>query len=210
VSEAAEYWETRYRENGRSWSGRANAALVREITGVEPGTALDLGSGEGGDALWLAHNGWSVTAVDIAPSALAVGESDAADGDDVTWVAADLAEWRPPTSYDLVTSHFLHSWVQLPRDEILRRGAAAVAPGGILLIVGHAGSPSWATEGHHDAVDLPTAEQMYDALFLPGGGLASADWTVLTRALVSRPVTAPDGTEGTIDDSVLKLRRSAP
>jgi SAM-dependent methyltransferase len=207
VSEAAEYWENRYRENGRSWSGRANAALVREISGVEPGTALDLGSGEGGDALWLAHNGWSVTAIDIAPSALAVGAADAADGDDVTWVAADLAEWRPPTSYDLVTSHFLHSWVDLPREEILRRGASAVAPGGILLIVGHAGVPSWAApDGHHE-VDLPTAEQMYDALFLPGGGLASADWTVLTRALVPRPVTAPDGSVGTIDDSVLTLRR---
>ena len=210
MSEAAEYWEKRYRENGRSWSGRANAALVREISGVEPGTALDLGSGEGGDALWLAHNGWSVTAVDIAPSALAVGAADAAEGDDVTWVAADLAEWQPPGSYDLVTSHFLHSWVDLPREEILRRGARAVAPGGILLIVGHAGAPSWASPDGHHAADLPTAEQMYDALFLPGGGLASADWTVLTRALVSRPVTAPDGTEGTIDDSVLKLRRSAP
>lgn len=62
---AAEYWENRYRENGKSWSGNANAALVREIDGVVPGTALDLGSGEGGDALWLAHQGWSVTAVDI-------------------------------------------------------------------------------------------------------------------------------------------------
>ena len=208
MSEAAEYWENRYRENGRSWSGRANAALVREITGTAPGTALDLGCGEGGDALWLAHNGWSVTAVDIAPSALSVGAGDAADGDDVTWVAADLAEWRPPAAYDLVTSHFLHSWVELPRERILRRGAAAVAPGGTLLIVGHAGAPSWAaaSDGHHD-VELPTAEEMYDALFQPGSGLASADWTVVTRAQIARPVTAPDGTEGTIDDSVLKLRR---
>lgn len=208
MSEAAEYWENRYRENGRSWSGRANASLVREITGIEPGTALDLGSGEGGDALWLAHNGWSVTAVDIAPSALAVGAADAADGDDVTWIAADLAEWRPPTRYDLVTSHFLHSWVELPRDEILRRGAAAVAPGGILLIVGHAGAPSWATPDDHHAVHLPTAEEMYDALFLAGGALAPADWTVLVRSEVGRPVTAPDGTVGTIDDSVLMLRRA--
>ena len=206
TSTAAEHWENRYR-GGRTWSGHVNAALEREIVGVTPGTALDLGCGEGGDALWLARNGWSVTAVDISPSAIAIGAAEQRPGDDVTWIAADLAEWRPPTSYDLVTSHFLHSWVDLPREEILRRGASAVAPGGILLIVGHAGVPSWAAPDAHHEVDLPTAEQMYDALFLPGGGLASADWTVLTRALVPRPVTAPDGSVGTIDDSVLKLRR---
>ncbi|MET4783199.1 hypothetical protein [Glaciihabitans sp. UYNi722] len=59
TSNAAEYWENRYRENGKSWSGRVNVALEREVAGLAPGTALDLGSGEGGDALWLAHNGWS-------------------------------------------------------------------------------------------------------------------------------------------------------
>lgn len=74
----AEYWGNRYRENGRSrsgrsWSGRVNASLEREVAGIRPGTALDLGSGEGGDALWLAHNGWTVTAVDISPTALAIG-----------------------------------------------------------------------------------------------------------------------------------------
>ena len=79
---AAEYWENRYRENGRSWSGNVNVALEREVAGVAPGTALDLGSGEGGDALWLARRGWSVTAVDIAPSALAVGQAQRVAGAD--------------------------------------------------------------------------------------------------------------------------------
>jgi len=202
VTSAAEYWENRYREAGRTWSGRANAALVREVTGLEPGTALDLGCGEGGDALWLAHNGWSVTAVDIAPTALAVGAGEAAEGDDVDWVAADLAEWRPPTAYDLVTSHFLHSTVELPREEILRRGAAAVAPGGTLLIVGHAGVPHWAAHSpEHAHVDLPTPEEMLAALRLP-----PEEWTVVTCALVDRPATAPDGSTGLIADSVLRLR----
>ena len=124
---AADYWEERY-SAGTNWSGAPNAALVREIEGVEPRTALDLGSGEGGDALWLARNGWAVTAVDIAPSALAVGAAAQQPGDDITWVAADLGQWEPPASYDLVSACFLHSTVGLPRNRVLRRAAEAVAP----------------------------------------------------------------------------------
>ncbi|TFB76450.1 class I SAM-dependent methyltransferase [Cryobacterium glaciale] len=227
----AEYWENRYRENGKSWSGNVNAALEREVAGVAPGTALDIGSGEGGDALWLAHNGWFVTAVDISPTALAIGAAAQGPEDDVTWVAADLAEWSPPGTYDLVTSCFLHSFVELPREAILRRAAAAVAPGGLLLIVGHSGAPHWLTandddqphaneqehqhqhedakEHEHDNADLPTAEDVLTALFHDNDSLDRADWTVLTKSLVERPITAPDGSESTIADSVLKLRRAA-
>jgi len=202
---AAEYWESRYRENGRSWSGNVNAALEREIGGVAPGTALDLGSGEGGDALWLAHNGWAVTAVDISPTALAVGAAAQGPHDVITWVAADLAEWQPSARYDLVTSCFLHSWVELPREAILRRAATAVAPGGLLLIVGHAGVPHWATpdEHAHHAQELPGPDEVLASLELEH----PSDWTVLTRALIERAATAPDGSTGLIADSVLKLRR---
>ena len=199
---AAEYWENRYRANGRSWSGNVNVALEREVGGVTPGTALDLGSGEGGDALWLARNGWSVTAVDIAPSALAVGQAQQQADDDVTWIAADLADWRPPTQYDLVSACFLHSFVELPREEILRRAAAAVTPGGLLVIVGHSGAPHWHDPSAHDEiVALPTPDEVLDSLRLDGG------WIVITKALIERPVTAPDGTVGSIADGVLTLRR---
>ena len=200
---AAEYWENRYRESGKSWSGNANAALVREIDGVAPGTALDLGCGEGGDALWLAHNGWSVTAVDIAPSALAIGAAEQQPDDDITWVAADLSDWVPPRSYDLVSACFLHSTVDLPREEILRRAAAAVAAGGTLLVVGHTGAPHWdAPEGHHHHApeELPTPDQVLESLELPDG-----EWEVLTNDLVERP----DARLGTTVDGILKLRRKA-
>lgn len=205
TSEAAQYWENRYRERGRTWSGRVNVALEREVNGVAPGTALDLGCGEGGDALWLAHNGWSVTAVDIAPSAIAIGAAAQQPGDEIEWVVADLADWQPPRRYDLVTASFLHSFVELPREEILRRAATAVASDGLLLIVGHAGVPHWATHDPHEGevVELPSPDEMLDALRLD-----PAEWTVLTKALVERPVTAPDGSAGTIDDSVLMLRRN--
>ncbi|MES2093773.1 MAG: class I SAM-dependent methyltransferase [Actinomycetota bacterium] len=208
---AAEYWENRYRENGRSWSGNVNAALEREIAGVRPGSALDLGSGEGGDALWLAHNGWSVTAVDISPTALAIGAASQQLGDDITWIAADLAEWRPETSYDLVTSCFLHSEVQLPREMILRRAAAAVTPGGILLVVGHSGPPHGDhpdTAGHqHPSLELPSPDDVFAAVFADSR-LESDDWTVLTNDIIERVATGADGISRTISDSVLTLRRN--
>lgn len=203
----AEHWQKRYL-SGRSWSGNVNAALEREVAGITPGTALDLGCGEGGDALWLARNGWRVTAVDIAPAALAIGAAAQHPGDEITWVAADLGQWHPPTSYDLVSACFLHSAVELPREQILRRAAEAVADGGLLLIVGHAGVPHWAgPEHHHGPKDLPTPDEVLAALFDDNPRLSLDDWTVVTKALVERATVAPDGTPGTIDDSVLTLRR---
>ena len=203
---AAEYWENRYRENGRSWSGDVNVALAREVAHLVPGSALDLGCGEGGDALWLARTGWSVTAVDIAPSALAIGAAAQQPGDDITWIAADLAEWQPPTTYDLVSSCFLHSFVELPREAILRRAAAAVSPGGVLLIVGHSGAPHWHEPQDHEVVDLPAPDDVLASLF--EDQLSLGDWTVLTKAVVARPVVTPHGAASTIDDSVLTLRRN--
>ena len=208
---AAEYWQNRYLENGRSWSGNVNAALERGVAGVMPGTALDLGSGEGGDALWLARNGWVVTAVDIAPAALEIGAAAQQPGDDITWVAADLGRWHPPTTYDLVTACFLHSTVELPRELILRRAAEAVTPGGLLLIVGHSGLPHWAdaeTEGHHHAEKLPSPDEVLASLFDHNPRLSRVEWAVLTKELVERGATAPDGTVGPIVDSVVKLRRA--
>jgi SAM-dependent methyltransferase len=207
---AAEYWENRYRENGRSWSGNVNAALEREVAGIAPGTALDLGSGEGGDALWLARNGWSVTAVDIAPTALAIGAAAARPDDDITWVAADLATWTPDTQFDLVTSCFLHSTVELPRESILRRAAEAVAPGGHLLIVGHHGAPHWVdpTADHeHESPPLPGPDQVLAELFADNPAVNLADWTVVTKALVERVAQVPEGSRHAVTDSVLMIRR---
>lgn len=209
----AEYWENRYRSSGQSWSGNANLALQREISGVTPGTALDLGSGEGGDALWLAGLGWRVTAVDISPTALSIGRARQREEDAITWIAADLAAWVPDSTFDLVTSCFLHSTVDLPREAILRRAAEAVAPGGLLLIVGHSGAPHWqGADGHdgghdHSGQELPTADEVLTSLFADNPGLDASEWTVLTKELAERPATFPDGTVGTIQDSVLRLRR---
>jgi len=205
----ATFWELRYiergGEKGQMWSGRANAALEREAAELRPGTALDLGSGEGGDALWLAHGGWQVTAVDISTTALARGKTRAeAAGvaDRIRWVQADLATWRPEASFDLVSALFLQSPVELPREQILRRAAAAVAPGGQLLIVGHAAFPSWSSHSAHPE-PLPTPDDVLAFLELPEG-----DWTVVTKQEFDREGTSPDGAAFTFTDGILRLRRN--
>jgi len=203
------FWERRYVERGgdggQMWSGHANAALEDEATGLRPGTALDLGSGEGGDALWLARSGWQVTAVDISTTALGRGETRADAlglGDRICWVQADLATWQPGTTFDLVSAVFLQSPVALPRDEILRRAASAVAPGGHLLVVGHAAFPPWSGHSAH-AEPLPTPDDVLAALELEAG-----HWTVVTKGLVDREATGPDGTTATLTDAVLRVHRT--
>lgn len=203
----ASFWEGRYRESDKTWSGRANAALEREAGGLAPGRALDLGSGEGGDALWLASRGWSVTAVDISPTALERGRA-AADsagfGERISWVEADLATWIPDGEFDLVSAHFLHSPVELPREAILRRAASAVAPSGVLLIVGHGAFPPWSTH-RHEGPPLPGPDEVLTSLELP-----TSDWTVLTSAMVDRDAVSPSGETVVITDAVLTLRRTVP
>lgn len=208
----AEFWEERYRstrgEHGRVWSGHVNAAVEREVTGLTPGTALELGCGEGGDALWLAAHGWTVTAVDISATALSVGQAQAQRAglsDRIRWIRDDLSTWEPTSVFDLVTSAFLHSPVELPRETVLRRAASAVAPGGRLLVVGHGSVPPGSKLSHHDhdGPPLPTAEEVLSSLDLPEG------WVTETSALVDRVAIWRDGSEVTLVDAVLRVRRGA-
>ncbi|MEU1056668.1 class I SAM-dependent methyltransferase [Streptomyces sp. NPDC005876] len=201
----AEFWEARYRDAGRVWSGRPNELLVREAAGLAPGTALDLGCGEGGDAVWLASRGWRVTGVDISATALERAARHAAEagvGDRVTWERHELGVTFPAGSFDLVSAHYLQSPVALDQRSVLRRAADAVADGGTLLIVLHAGWPSWQTEPPFDA-EFPTLDAIPDGLALPEG-----EWTVRTRETVRRASVSPDGTEGHRDDHVWQLRRA--
>src|SRR6476661_2126850 len=116
--DAASAWDERYRSKARLWSGKPNPQLVHEAGGLRPGKALELGCGEGADAIWLARQGWSVTAVDVSAVALERAHShelaelaresvNASNGDirsRITWQQADLTQWQPEGPYDLVTS----------------------------------------------------------------------------------------------------------
>jgi SAM-dependent methyltransferase len=135
-------WSKTLSERGDQVAHRpANEHLTSEIGGLEAGLALDAGCGHGSDALWLAAQGWQVTAVDFSAAALAHGRSAAeAAGPDlagrIDWVEADLGTWIPePGCYDLVASLYVH--IAGSVEEMVRRMAAAVAPGGTLFLVGH-------------------------------------------------------------------------
>ncbi|MEV7289617.1 methyltransferase domain-containing protein [Streptomyces sp. NPDC093252] len=205
VTEPAEFWESRYRDSGRVWSGKPNETLVREVSALRPGTALDLGCGEGGDAIWLASRGWRVTGADISRTALARAAAHARDegvADRVTLERHELGVTFPEGTFDLVSAHYLQSPVALDQDGVLSSAADAVAPGGTLLIVMHAAWPNWQTEPPFDA-EFPTLDGVLDALALPVG-----EWTVLTRERVRRASVSPEGEPGHRDDHVWRIRRS--
>jgi len=205
-TDPTELWERFYGE-GEPWSGRANPVLVGELAerplGGGSGTALDLGCGTGGDAIWLAGQGYQVDAVDISPTALRRGEAAArAAGVDgrIRWARHDLGADFPAGTWDLVTTSYLHSPVPLDREMILRRAAAAVAAGGTLIIIGHLGFPSWMTEPPPHA-DLPSPEEILAGLDLDG-------WTVVHAGAVVVPsVPSPEGEPGSRTDSVVRLHR---
>ncbi|WP_344008339.1 class I SAM-dependent methyltransferase [Nocardioides lentus] len=139
-----EAWEDRYAGDETMWSGNANPQLVAEVPALTPGTALDVGCGEGGDVVWLARQGWRVTGADFAANGLARAARHAEQAgvaEQCDWWQVDARTFDPQgRTFDLVTTHFLH-----PPDagmgDVVRRLATAVAPGGHLLVVGHAPSP---------------------------------------------------------------------
>jgi 2-polyprenyl-3-methyl-5-hydroxy-6-metoxy-1,4-benzoquinol methylase len=135
-------WSKTLREHPDKVAQRPpNAYLTAEVEKLRPGLALDAGCGHGAETLWLAAHGWTVTAVDFSTAALAHARSAAeAVGADVAarldWVEGDLATWTPtPSHYDLVACLYVH--VAGSVEEIVRRMASGVAPGGTLLLVGH-------------------------------------------------------------------------
>lgn len=201
---AQEQWDELYLEAHQRWSGDPNRLLVENVDGLTPGTALELGCGEGADAVWLARQGWQVTGVDVSPVALRRAARHAADAgmqERITWAAHDLTETFPSGSFDLVCAQYLHSRHEQPaeREPILRAAAAAVAPGGCLLIIGHAGFPDG---GAHHGADLPSTEQTLGALALDGAG-----WDAPRQLLVEQQRPGPDGETLHYTDNVLRIRR---
>jgi SAM-dependent methyltransferase len=133
-----EHWDERYGTEELIWNAEPNRFLVEELDAFAAGRALDVACGEGRNAVWLASKGWRVTGVDFSPAGLAKAKRLATDrGVGVTWVEADVVEWQPPTaSFDLVVVMYLHLPAE-QRRQALAHAAAALAPGGVLLVVGH-------------------------------------------------------------------------
>jgi SAM-dependent methyltransferase len=204
----AAFWDERYRSSNAVWSGDPNPQLVTEVTGLAPGRALDVGCGEGADAIWLAERGWSVTAIDISTVALersaeVAKKHGTAIADRITWQQADITEWHPDdAAYGLVSVHFM----QMPkdvRDPAFRRLAAAVAPGGTLLVVGHHPSDL------HTGVRRPRGEGVLYTADEIAALLDERHWRVAVNEARERIANDPEGRPVTVHDAILRAVRQA-
>jgi SAM-dependent methyltransferase len=203
-----EFWDARYCAADRIWSGNPNSHLVAQVADLIPGAALDVGCGEGADAIWLAARGWRVTAIDVSRVALerAAEQAAAVDvdvADRITWQRADVLAWDfldGPQQFDLVSAQFMHL-PRLERETFVRRLAAAVCPGGTLLIVGHHPSDLETTVGRPNLPDFFfTAEELAAALH-------PDDWQIIVAAAPERQTVDPDGRPVTIRDAVMRAIR---
>lgn len=197
----SEEWNRRYEGIDLVWTVRPNRFLVAEVEGMKPGRALDLACGEGRHAVWLAGLFWRVRAVDFSDVAIAKGRQLAGrHAVEVEWTVADLNEYVPEAeSADLVIAFYL----QLPpaeRTPILRRAAAAVAPGGTFLLVAHdSRNLEHGHGGPKSAEVLYTAEDV--VADFEGSGLE------IERAeAVERPVETPEDERVAIDALVRASR----
>lgn len=135
----AHHWEERYAQSPQLWSGEPNAALTHAVENLTPGRVLELGSGEGADASWLAERGWRVTGLEISPTAVARARRTCPQ---CSFEVADLEQWPVPADeFGLVYAAFLHARDPQAHLAALRRFSAAVAPGGYLLDLSHTGAP---------------------------------------------------------------------
>jgi SAM-dependent methyltransferase len=194
-------WDGRYAEREQLWSGLPNGALVTEVAGLIPGRVLDVGCGEGADAIWLAHGGWDVTALEVSAVALQRAIRHASDaGVTIRWVHAELARaGLEPGAFDLVSAQY-PALLRTPDGAAERALLAAVAPGGMLLLVHHAGFDS--QPAHEKGFD--PADYVWPSMV---AGMLDDDWVLEVDE--QRPRIAPEGGAGAhhTDDVVLRARR---
>ncbi|OBC05375.1 MULTISPECIES: class I SAM-dependent methyltransferase [unclassified Gordonia (in: high G+C Gram-positive bacteria)] len=196
-------WDARYADTERLWTSNVNPSLIAEASDLAPGTALDVGSGEGADARWLAERGWQVTAIDI--SQVAVDRARGSfPGPEITWLQADLVvDDVPGRDFGLVAAHYFP--ILAENRAVAQKLVDAVGPGGSLLVVAHA--PEGVRAHGFDPADYVQPDDI--ATLLEGrstdGESNEGDWEILTHE--TRPRGIPAGGGHHIDDVVLHARR---
>jgi SAM-dependent methyltransferase len=193
----SEEWDRRYAGQELVWTAGPNTFVQAELQDLPPGRALDVGTGEGRNAVWLASRGWQVTAVDFSAVGLDKARRAADDrGVAVSWVHADARDYQAePGSFQLV----LVAYLQLREAElqqVLRRAVTALAPGGVLLLIGHdVENLTEGAGGPQDPAVLHTPESITGSL---------GDLTVLRAGKVRRPVA---GSPREAVDTLVRARR---
>lgn len=198
-------WEARYAAVDRLWSGDPNDWLPEFALGWEPGRALDLGCGEGADAVWLAEHGWDVTGLDLSATAIARMRARARDrglAGRVHGLVLDATRERLLAGpFDLVAAFYVHGGPMpgsLELVELLTRGAVLAAPGGRVMTAVHCVNPPW--HRHHARTYTP-------AELLASLAGATKGWQVEVAQERWREVPGPDGEAGRRSDAVVCLRR---
>lgn len=203
-------WEHRY-AGEQLWSGNPNGTLVNQISGPPRGRALDVGAGEGGDAVWLAERGWRVTASDISQRALNRVRAEAERRRlpvECRHVDANALNGFEPAAFDLVSAQYA-SIPRTPDNRGVRNLLDAVAPGGVLLVVSHDLEPMRAP------IDTSTHSQAFDPdayLRVDDFAAALADspgWEIQIHETLPRPPGSATAAEH-VDDVVLRAHRHAP
>jgi len=200
---AEDVWEGIYRKASPNSSGKPGRILERFTASLAPGKALELGCAKGDDAVWLACRGWYVIAVDISSTVLGFAKDNAQRHGVQTRIEfkqQDLATSLPSGSFDLVTASFLHSPVDWPRADVLRKAADAVALGGCLLIVEHGSRAPWSWADPNTI--YPSTQETFDSL-----ALDEMSWSFEFINAVPRIATGPEGQEAEVVDNVIFLKR---
>lgn len=197
-----EAWDARYSEKELLWTAEPNRFLVQIAADLDPGSALDLAGGEGRNAVWLAERGWRVTVLDWSRVALEKGRTLAGArgvATEVVFMEADLLDWAPVQAHaDLV----LVIYLQIPsphREEVWRNAAAAVRPGGRLVVIGHDSTNLTAGYGGpQDSAVLYTAGEV--------AAVIGEDMVVERSERVERPVDTEDGMHVALDNVTVAVR----
>lgn len=222
IQEVRDHWDARYRESEAVWSGNVNPSLEQALekarmkpAPAESLRALDIGCGEGGDALWLATLGYTVTGLDIAPTAIDRARTRATKEGltNTTFVASDAESWlasqnAADTTFDLITVSFFHTNLAVDRDTVLTAARALLAPGGVFLTVSHAHMPPWARE-HFTAEEWEARTRALPTVQSEPHVLAGTGSDTLFAEVWDRPVVSPDGQDAVLEDLVVAVRARA-
>lgn len=174
-------WDERYRATDRLWSAEPNLFVVDRLRVKEPGIGVDLASGEGRNAIWLAEHGWEMTAVDFSEVAIERGREQS---DDVEFVVADVLAWEPEGRVDLVLISYLHLQAD-QMSNVIARASGWLRPGGELFMIGH--DRSNLDRGHGGPQVPEILWEVEEVLEWLDG------FTVVEAEVVRRPVETEEG-----------------
>lgn len=199
-----EFWDERYASSTRVWSGKPNQRLVEQASGLEPGTALDVGCGEGADVVWLAQQGWLTTGVDVSQVAVdrATGHAEESGvGASTSFARVDVIGGSSlPGAYDLVLAAYLHP--PLPTfASTFGTVMSAVRPGGRLLVIAHHPADAGTGLRNPALAHLLFAPEQLVAL------LPETEWEVEVADAPTRETTTSEGATVTVTDTVVRALR---